>query len=38
MFKGRARITPGLVSKLLIVLVKILPTWSLRLVRKLGIF
>lgn len=38
MFKGRARITPGLVSKLLIVLVKILPTWALRLVRKLGIF
>lgn len=38
MFRGRAQITPGFSSNLLIFLVKLLPTCLLRLVRKLGIF
>ena len=38
MFKGRAQITPGFSSKLLIVLVKLLPTGALKLIRKLKIF
>lgn len=38
MFRGRAQITPGFSSKLLVFLVKLLPTCVLRLVRKLNIF
>lgn len=38
LFRGRARITPGFSSKLLTVLVKLLPTCVLRLVRRLKIF
>jgi len=38
LMKGRARVTPGLSSKILIVLVSLIPTCVLRLVRKLGIF
>lgn len=38
MFARRARITPGLSSKLLILLIKLIPTCALRLVRRLKIF
>jgi len=38
LFKGRARITPGFSSKLLIVLVKLIPTRVLVLIRKHNIF
>lgn len=38
MFKGRSRITPGLSSKILIVLVSLIPTGVLKLIRKLNIF
>ncbi len=38
LFRGRARITPGFASKLLIVLVKLLPTCILKLVRSMKIF
>jgi len=38
MFRGRARLTPGLSSNILIFLVKLLPTPLLRLVRKWKIF
>lgn len=38
MFNGKSRITPGFSSKLLTVLVKLLPTKVLKLIRKLNIF
>lgn len=38
MFNGKSRITPGFSSKLLTVLVKLLPTRILKLIRKLNIF
>lgn len=38
MMKGRSRITPGIASNILIVLVKLLPTSALRLIRKLKLF
>lgn len=38
MFKGRVRITPGFSSKLLVVLVSLIPTGLLKLIRKLNIF
>lgn len=38
MFRGKARITPGFSSKLLVLLVGLIPTGALKLVRKLGIF
>jgi len=38
MFRGKAQLTPGFSSKLLPLLVKLLPTCLLRLVRKLKIF
>ena len=38
MFKGKAQITPGLSSKLLAALVKIIPTGALKLIRRLNIF
>jgi len=36
--KGRAQITPGLSTKILQVLVALLPTWSLRLIRRMKLF
>lgn len=38
MFRGKSRITPGLSSKLLVALVRLIPTGALKLVRKLKIF
>lgn len=38
MFRGRSQITPGLYTKLLDFLVWLLPTWALRLIRRLRIF
>ncbi len=38
LFKGKAQITPGLSSKLLAALVKIIPTGALKLIRRLDIF
>ncbi len=38
LMKGRARITPGISTKLLQFLTSLLPTWLLKLVHKLGIF
>ena len=38
MFRGRARITPGISSKLLVALVRIIPTGVLKLIRRLKIF
>lgn len=38
MFRGRAQITPGLSSKLLAVLVAIIPTGLLKLIRRIHIF
>ena len=38
LFRGRAQITPGLYTKLLDLLVRLLPTSALRLIRRLRIF
>jgi len=38
MFRGRARITPGFSSKLLVGLVRLIPTGVLKLVRRLKLF
>lgn len=38
LFKGRPRITPGFSSKLLVILVSIIPTGALKLIRRLKIF
>ncbi|MCQ2182631.1 MAG: SDR family NAD(P)-dependent oxidoreductase [Bacteroidales bacterium] len=38
MFRGKPRITPGLSSKLLVALVRIIPTGALKLIRKMKIF
>ena len=36
--RGRPQITPGFYTKLLNVLVALIPTWMLRLIRRLKIF
>ncbi|MCQ2115668.1 MAG: SDR family NAD(P)-dependent oxidoreductase [Bacteroidales bacterium] len=38
MFRGRSQITPGFSTKLLQFLVALIPTWLLRVIRKLRIF
>lgn len=38
MFRGRSQITPGFSTKLLQFLVALIPTWMLRVIRKLRIF
>lgn len=38
MFRGRSSVTPGLYTKLLNALVVLIPTWALKLVRKLRIY
>lgn len=38
LFKGKAQITPGFSSKLLVTLVRLIPTGVLKMIRKLNIF
>lgn len=38
MFRGRSCITPGLYTKLLDLLVRFIPTWALKLIRRWGIY
>ena len=38
MFRGRSCLTPGLYTKLLDLLIRFVPTWALKLIRRWGIY